>query len=141
MQNCATLALMNISVSVNPNDPADLAAAIDFLSRLLEAPDTPSDDSAVRDRVRAILRGYGAGRLDYVRLIAEAAPDRVPVDRIVALFKSPKAVGGTHSSIERSWRAAGGTGMFIETDRHGDSRMDAELAAIALEVLAELPPD
>ncbi|MCU1372361.1 MAG: hypothetical protein JWO77_3555 [Ilumatobacteraceae bacterium] len=131
---------MQITMTLNPEDPTELASSIAFLQRLTNPTSGQDDVEVVRGRVRSLLRGYGSGRLNYVRLIAERAPERVPVDEVVALFDSPKAIGGTHSSIERSWRSSGGSGMFIETDRHGDSRMDANLAAIALEVLAELPP-
>jgi hypothetical protein len=128
---------MNVTVTVDPDDPADLARAQRLLERLGVPPSTTPEED-LRERVRSILRGYGTGRLSYVKTIAEASPTRVPVDRLLALFESPKAIGGTHSSIERSWRALGGTGMFIDTDRQGNSRMEPALAQVALEVLTEI---
>ena len=51
---------------------------------------------------------------------------------------SPKAIGGTHSSVERAWRAKGMVGPFIQTDLNGNAKMDMSLADIVLFALHEL---
>lgn len=124
-----------ISITLNPNNPSDLAEARALLDRLegTATGSTPDDD--VRQQVTAIIRGYGKGRLDYLRAVAEASPGRASYDDVAKLFENPKGIGGTHSSIEKSWRAMGGSGKFIDTDRNGDSLMDPALAEIVLELL------
>jgi len=54
---------------------------------------------------------------------------------LIAVVGSAKAIGGTHSAIERAWRAKGMTTTFITTDANGDAVMDLELADIVLSVL------
>ena len=78
------------------------------------------DPSVIREKVVALLRGYGEKRTEYIRQVAQASPGSVAGD-LIAVIGSAKAIGGTHSAIERAWRAKGMTTTFISTDANGDS--------------------
>ena len=126
-----------VTITFDPDDPRDLAAAQRHLARFTRGASPATPDDELRERVTALIRGYGKGRLSYLRLIAEASPEAAPYRDIEALFDSPKAIGGTHSSIERSWRGMGATTDIIETDMNGSSKMAPDLARLVLEVLDE----
>jgi hypothetical protein len=96
------------------------------------------DAESIRQKVIALLRGYGVKRTEYIRQVALAAPAAADYDDLVAVIGSPKAVGGTHSAIERAWRAKGMTGPFIVTDDLGGASMDPVLAQIVLSVLHDV---
>lgn len=132
--------MVKVTVSFEPSNPSDLAEVRRLIDLFGEGPpDDPVDRSDdARQRVAALLRGYGEGRRNYLRLIAQASPGRARHNQIAALFDSPKGIGGTRASIEKSWRAMGGTTKFIDTDRNGDSRIAPDLAALVLEQISEL---
>lgn len=103
-------------------------------------------------RVRELLEGkhYGRTRRTLARLVAAASPRAVSRDGIyeaMAAIRSDRnqslAVGGAHSSLERSWKRLGGDGKFFETTSNGFT-MRREVAAVVLKVLDEwtaLHPD
>ncbi|HEY0001861.1 MAG TPA: hypothetical protein VGB74_15515, partial [Actinoplanes sp.] len=82
-----------------------------------------------------LLRGYGEKRTEYIRTVAQAAPGRAAFADLIAVVGSAKAIGGTHSAIERAWRAKGMNTPFILTEANGDAAMDLNLADIVLSVL------
>jgi hypothetical protein len=129
--------MATITLTFDPDDPADVERARTLLDRLVAAPARP-DPNALRHNVTALLRGHGEKRAEYVRHVAEASPGAAEYDDLVAIAGSAKAVGGTHSAIERAWRAKSMPGPFIATDDRGGARMDQELAEIVLSVLREV---
>lgn len=140
--------MTTVTITFNPSDPRDVALAAEHVARFADTPaqlpaataTEPKDGAKLlRDRVTALVRGYGEGRHRYLRLIASASPEPARYADIEALFDSPKAIGGTHSSIERSWRSMGAEGAIIDTDMHGNSRMDPAIARVVLAVLEEHP--
>ena len=131
--------MVNVTVTFDPSNEADVAQARAVLDQF--GPDTTTlttDPEVVHQKVIALLRGYGHHRIEYIRAVAKASPERAQYEDLVAIVGSPKAIGGTHSSIERAWRAKGMPGPFIETDREGNARMDMKLADIVLFALHEL---
>ena len=128
--------MTTVTITLDPGQPSDIEQARAILDRLAAVAGKETfEPSEVREKVIALLRGYGEKRTDYIRHVAEAAPRSASNADLVAIVGSAKAVGGTHSAIERAWRAKGMTTPFITTDAGGDSRMDAELADIVLNVL------
>jgi hypothetical protein len=131
--------MATITLTFDPDDPLDIARARSVLDRLHEnAKPEPIDAESVRQKVIALLRGYGVKRTEYIRQVALAAPAAADYDDLVAVIGSPKAVGGTHSAIERAWRAKGMNGPFIVTDGLGGASMDPTLAQIVLTVLHDV---
>jgi hypothetical protein len=131
--------MVNVTVTFDPDDAADLAKARAILDHLSVASDAETTDpEAVHQKVIALLRGYGRNRVEYIRAVAKAAPGRARYEDLVAIVGSSKALGGTHSSIERAWRAKGMPGPFIDTDDTGDASMDMRLADIVLYALHEV---
>jgi hypothetical protein len=131
--------MVNITVTFDPDDAADLSRARAVLDRLSAASDAETTDpEAIHQKVIALFRGYGHNRVEYIRAVAKAAPGRARYEDLVAIVGSSKALGGTHSSIERAWRAKGMPGPFIETDETGDASMDMRLADIVLYALHEI---
>jgi hypothetical protein len=131
--------MSTVTITFDPDDPADVAHARSVLDRLTatQAPAT-IEPEVVRQKVIALLRGYGSKRTEYIRQVAQAAPASADYDDLVAIVGSPKAVGGTHSAIERAWRAKNMPGPFIATDDLGGASMDADLAEIVLQVLHDV---
>src|SRR3978361_1306055 len=103
--------MVNITISVDPSDPDDIARAHTLLDRLstTTAPSTP-DPEHIHQKVIALLRGYGHNRTEYIRAVAQASPGRAKYEDLIRIVGSPKAIGGTHSAIERAWRAQGVAG-------------------------------
>lgn len=131
--------MVNITVTFDPANPADLQQARAVLDHFGSLPDRRNDDpEAVHQKVIALFRGYGHNRTEYIRAVAKASPERASYDDLVGIVGSPKAIGGIHSSIERAWRAKGMPGPFIDTDLNGNARMDMWLADIVLFALHEL---
>ena len=131
--------MVNVTVTFDPDDAADLNKARAVLDRLSAASDAETaDPEAIHQKVIALLRGYGHNRVEYIRAVAKAAPSRARYEDLVAIVGSSKALGGTHSSIERAWRAKGMSGPFIDTDDTGDASMDMKLADIVLYALHEI---
>ena len=131
--------MVNITVTFDPDDAADLNKARAVLDRLSAASDAETTNpEVIHQKVIALLRGYGHNRVEYIRAVAKAAPGRARYEDLVAIVGSSKALGGTHSSIERAWRAKGMPGPFIDTDDIGDASMDMRLADIVLYALHEV---
>jgi hypothetical protein len=128
--------MSTITITFDPDNPADVAHARSILDRLSEPEAiTTLDPEVIRQKVIALLRGYGSKRTEYIRQVAQAAPGQAAFADLVAVVGSAKAIGGTHSAIERAWRAKGMTTPFILTDGNGDASMDLDLADIVLSVL------
>jgi hypothetical protein len=128
--------MASVMITFNPDLEGDIEEARSILDRLSKSHSQASVDSEVlREKIIALLRGYGEKRTEYIRQVALAAPGRASFADLIVAIGSAKAIGGTHSAIERAWRAKGMTTTFISTDAIGDARMEPHLAAIVLEVL------
>jgi uncharacterized NAD-dependent epimerase/dehydratase family protein len=127
--------MATVTITFNPDLEGDIEDARSILDRLGAAREAAADPSVVREKIIALLRGYGEKRTEYIRAVAKAAPGSAPYADLVAIVGSAKAIGGTHSAIERAWRAKGMTSTFISTDAAGDASMDLNLADIVLSVL------
>jgi len=132
-----------ITLTFDPTSPPELAEALRTLRLLSQAPEqspsepTSLDEATLHERITALIAGYGEGRRSYLGAVAEASPNAAPYAELAALFDSPKAIGGTHSSIERSWRGMGASTDLIHTGLNGNSSMPPEAAAMVLRVLQE----
>jgi hypothetical protein len=131
--------MSTITITFDPDNAADVAHARSILDRLSEPEAIATlDPEIIRQKVIALLRGYGSKRTEYIRQVAQAAPAAADYDDLVNIVGSPKAVGGTHSAIERAWRAKGMTRPFIITDDLGGASMDPDLADAVLQVLHDV---
>lgn len=131
--------MFNVTVTFDPTNPADLEQAQALLDHYAQAHRPVSTDpDAIHQKVIALLRGYGHNRTEYIRAIAQASPERASYAHLVRIVGSAKAIGGTHSAIERAWRAKGMPGPFIETDPSGNARIDVKLADVVLFALHEI---
>lgn len=131
--------MVNVTISFDPASQADVAEARALLDRLsTAAPAASPDPEAIHQKVIALLRGYGHNRTEYIRAVAQASPQRAKYEDLIRIVGSAKAIGGTHSAIERAWRAKGMPGPFIDTDLNGDAVMDMRLADIVLFALHEM---
>jgi hypothetical protein len=130
--------MVNITISFDPDNDAEIAAARALLDRLGHTESATPDPEAIHQKVIALLRGYGHNRTEYIRAVAQASPKRAKYEDLIAIVGSAKAIGGTHSSIERAWRAKGMPGPFIDTDLNGNALMDMRLADIVLFALHEI---
>jgi len=130
--------MATITLTFDPDDAADVARARALLDRLAAPEQASVTPDVIAQKVVALLRGYGAKRTDYIRLVAQAAPAAASYDDQIAIVGSPKGLGGTHSAIERAWRAKGMTEPFIITDDLGGASMDQGLADIVLQVLHDV---
>lgn len=119
---------MNITMTFDPTDLTDLDNVTALIDHCRDRIDLPSADDVV-GIVRKLMTGYGGGRTGYIRLVAAAGNDGASQAAVAAHFGGAgRAIGGTHSSIERAWRALGGTGLaeqFIETTPNGTHRMNS----------------
>jgi hypothetical protein len=128
--------MATVTITFNPDLEGDIEEARSILDRLSEnRADTSADPAVLREKIIALLRGYGEKRTEYIRQVALAAPGRAAFADLIAVVGSAKAIGGTHSAIERAWRAKGMKTPFITTDASGDARMDLNLADIVLSVV------
>ena len=128
--------MATVTITFDPDLEGDIEAARTILHKLSPGrTDEGVPPSVLREKVIALLRGYGEKRTEYIRMVALASPKHVAFGDLVAVVGSAKAVGGTHSAIERAWRAKGMTTTFITTDANGDSVMELDLADIVLSVL------
>ena len=128
--------MASVTITFNPDLEGDIEEARSILDRLsLGRTETSADPAVLREKIIALLRGYGEKRTEYIRQVALAAPGRAAFADLIAVIGSAKAIGGTHSAIERAWRAKGMTTVFISTDASGDACMEPHLAEIVLEVL------
>ena len=131
--------MVNVTVTFDPSSTADIDRVRALLDQLSGGSGTAAlDPETIHQKVIALLRGYGHKRVEYIRAVAKASPDRANYDELVGIVGSAKAIGGTHSAIERAWRAKGMPGPFIETDLNGDAKMDMKLADIVLFALHEM---
>jgi hypothetical protein len=130
--------MVNITISFDPDNDTDVQRARALLDRLSTSTTPAVDPEAIHQKVIALLRGYGHNRTEYIRQVAKASPEAARYEDLVAIVGSPKAIGGTHSAIERAWRAKGMPGPFIETDLNGNAKMDMRLADIVLFALHEI---
>ena len=128
--------MATVTITFNPDLEGDIEEARSILDRLGEArAETATDPAVLREKIIALLRGYGEKRTGYIRQVALASPGSASFADLIAVVGSAKAIGGTHSAIERAWRAKGMTSTFITTDARGDATMDLDLADIVLSVL------
>jgi len=128
--------MATVTITFNPDLEGDIEEARSILDRLSAQRDqAATDPSVVREKIIALLRGYGEKRTEYIREVAKAAPGAASFNDLIAIVGSAKAIGGTHSAIERAWRAKGMTSTFISTDSAGDATMDLNLAELVLSVL------
>ena len=124
-----------MTITFDPDLAGDIEEARNILDRLSDSRTDPADPDILREKIIALLRGYGEKRTEYIRQVALAAPGSAPFADLIAVIGSAKAIGGTHSAIERAWRAKGMKTTFIFTDPAGDASMDPDLAEIVLSVL------
>ncbi|GAA2605907.1 hypothetical protein [Paractinoplanes durhamensis] len=128
--------MASVTITFNPDLEGDIEEARSILDRLSErSAATSVSPEVVREKIIALLRGYGEKRTEYIRQVALAAPGRAAFADLTAVVGSAKAIGGTHSAIERAWRAKGMSTTFISTDPSGNARMEPHLATMVLEVL------
>jgi hypothetical protein len=127
--------MATVTITFDPDLEGDIEEARSILDRLGEGRTDSSDPMVLREKIIALLRGYGEKRTEYIRQVALAAPGRAAFADLIAVVGSAKAIGGTHSAIERAWRAKGMTTTFISTDANGDACMDPGIADIVLSVL------
>ena len=128
--------MATVTITFDPDLAGDIEEARSILDRLSAGQaGAPAGPEVLREKVIALLRGYGEKRTEYIRQVALAAPGRAAFADLIAVIGSAKAIGGTHSAIERAWRAKGMTTTFISTDASGDARMEPGLAEIVLSVL------
>ncbi|AGZ40473.1 hypothetical protein [Actinoplanes friuliensis] len=128
--------MLTLTLTLNPDLDSDIAEARAVLDRLSAArAEAIHDPAVIREKVVALLRGYGEKRTEYIRQVAQASPGSASQEDLIAVIGSAKAIGGTHSAIERAWRAKGMTTTFISTDAVGNAVMDLDLADIVLSVL------
>ena len=130
--------MTTITISFDPDDVADVVRARAVLDRLVDTQPSTHEPQIIRQKVIALLRGYGHNRTEYIRAIAQASPEAAQFEHLVSIVGSAKALGGTHSALERAWRAKGMPGPFIVTDDLGGSRMDPSLADIVLTVMHDV---
>ena len=128
--------MVTLTLNLNPDLDEDIEQARAILDRLSAARgDSAVKPEVLREKIIALLRGYGEKRTEYIRAVAQASPGQASHRDLIAIVGSAKAVGGTHSAIERAWRAKGMSTPFISTDPIGDASMDLDLADIVLSVL------
>src|SRR4051812_35955442 len=128
--------MATVTITFDPGLEGDIEEARSILDRLSDQrTETPADPTVLQEKIIALLRGYGEKRTEYIRQVALAAPGSASFGDLIAVIGSAKAIGGTHSAIERAWRAKGMSTPFITTDAGGDACMDAGLAGIVLSVL------
>lgn len=131
--------MVQITLSFDPDNANEVRRARALLEQLSAAQATePPDAETLHQKVIALLRGYGHNRTEYIRQVAKASPKAASYEDLVAIVGSAKAIGGTHSAIERAWRAKGMPGPFIETDALGNAKMEIRLADIVLLALHEI---
>jgi hypothetical protein len=127
--------MATVTITFDPDLEGDIEEARSILDRFGVSRTDSSDPTVLREKIIALLRGYGEKRTEYIRQVALAAPGRAAFADLIAVVGSAKAIGGTHSAIERAWRAKGMSTAFISTDANGDACMDPALAGIVLNVL------
>src|SRR4051794_35359661 len=101
---------MNLKLEVDPNSPSDLQDAIELLERLLDEPTDDPDPDLAKIIGAVAHKQYGAGRLGYLAAVAAAGDAGADIADLMRdhFGGSHHSFGGTHSSIEKTWRARGG---------------------------------
>lgn len=111
---------MQIQLTIDPTKVEDLDQAETLLAafRLAQGGGDPDGllAAAGRESLTAVIQQlanpsrYGENRLGYLRKVAGAGADGIPVGELLEehFEGNFKGYGGTHSSIERTWRALGG---------------------------------
>ena len=131
--------MATVTITFNTDLEGEIEEARSILDRLGAArAEAATDPRVIREKIIALLRGYGDKRTEYIRAVAKAAPGAACYADLIAIVGSAKAIGGTHSAIERAWRAKGMAGPFIVTDDLGGASMDPDLAQIVLHVLHDV---
>ncbi len=137
--------MVNVSVTFDPSDAADLARAQAVLDHFgaqhatkAEAPIAAPDPDTTHQKVIALLRGYGRRRTELIREVARCSPDWARHEDLVAIVGSAAAVLGTQAAVEKAWRTKGMPGPFFESDENGHARMDMRLADIVLFAMHEI---
>jgi hypothetical protein len=141
---------MHITLSFDPTVSLELDQADTVLAAVRFAQGGGDPDgllaAAGKESIRAVIQQlanpsrYGENRLGYLRRVALAGSDGVAVaDLLAEHFNGDfNAYGGTHSSIERSWKALGGQQWAEEliATTPGDCQlMYAPAVSIVLEVV------
>lgn len=141
-------ATMQVSFDLdNPIDRARVRKLLDDADRGASArPSVAAEHATEREiepRVRELLEGYGRTRRVLARLVAEASPKTISKEEIYDAMAAidperdqSQAVGGAHSSMERSWKRVGGPGKFFVTSTSGFT-MRPDIAALVRKVLNE----
>src|ERR671939_374243 len=102
--------MATVTISFDPDLEGEIEQARSILDRLGAArAEALADPAVLREKIIALLRGYGEKRTEYIRAVAKAAPGSASYADLIAIVGSAKAIGGTHSAIERAWRAKGMT--------------------------------
>src|SRR5947209_6517279 len=102
---------MQTTIAVDIEDPDDIQLAITTLKRLLPDPDpAAAPDLGAIVGTLADPNKYGLGRLGYLAAVAEAGDQGATVDSLLHdhFSGNHQAFGGTHASIEKTWRNKGG---------------------------------
>src|SRR4051812_48029709 len=101
---------MHITLNLNTSE-SEVREAIATLERLLPNP-TPKQLADLDTILGAVADPgkYGHGRLGYLDSVAKAGDKGASVDKLLNehFAGNHQAFGGTHASIEKSWRALGG---------------------------------
>lgn len=115
---------MMIKMAVDTSDLKGINAGIDVLEHLKARASAPAPDidkiiGAVADPYK-----YGEGRLGYMADVAVAGDSGAEISKLMEGHFDGKyqKMGGTHSSIEKTWRAQGGLAiapMLIEDSADG----------------------
>lgn len=97
---------MNLTLTLDPTDPVEIREAMRTLEQLLP----PADPDLARIIGAVANRKYGLARLGYLGSVADAGDQGVLIDTLMkdhfgGIYQS---YGGTHASIEKTWRSQGG---------------------------------
>jgi len=108
-QNLSTIEYMELKLSFNPSSTEDIREAIQALERLLPQGVAPPELAHVIGAVAN--KKYGNGRLGYLAAVARASDSGALVSALMNdhFGGSFQSYGGTHASIEKTWRTRGGT--------------------------------
>lgn len=129
---------MNLILEVNASTPTDIAEAIELLERIQAGLQTVNDpDLAKAVGAVADLKRYGKGRLGYLADVAAAGDAGADVAKLMAdhFGGSHHAFGGTHSSIEKTWRANGGQAFATKLIDNSPDRARQVMFAAARELV------
>ena len=151
---------MHATLTFDPTDPRDIATTRSVLDSLAaSSPTSPSRGTAsatsngpaagmadddLKRIIAAIADGhtYGKNRRGYLRGLAEAGAAGIDIGewKSTHFEDSHQKYGGTHSSIEKSWRALGGESFAPELiwEQAGRQFMVSEARELVLAYTADL---